>query len=153
MVNPEGLNPNRSAPRFQSRTIQTRFDSRIFCLLRHPWIQCIVSTIITEWVRCCLHSGPSSTTTRHIKGLHNPNKYLTLHKYPTFVQQYSWLTRQLNYNKSSRRLSPAHGLYNLISHSGSFCQILTELIISTISLGSSSKSIQTSGWPIRFHQL
>ena len=53
-------------------------------------IQCIVSTIITEWARCCLHSGPTSTTTRHNKGFHNPTtKYLTLHKYPTFVQSTS----------------------------------------------------------------
>ena len=28
-------------------------------------------------------------TTRHIKGFHNPNKYLTLHKHPTFVQSTS----------------------------------------------------------------
>src|SRR6185369_7228541 len=66
--------------------------------------------------------------------------------------KYFWLTLQLNYKKSLRRLCPAQGFYNLISHPGSFCQILTELIISTISLGSSSKSIQTSGWPIRIHK-
>ena len=53
-------------------------------------IQCIVSTIITEWARCCLHLGPTSTTTRHNKGFYNPTtKYLTLHKYPTFVQSTS----------------------------------------------------------------
>ena len=66
--------------------------------------------------------------------------------------KYFWLTRQLNYKKSLRRLCPAQGFYNLISHLVSFYQILTELIIGTISLGSSSKSIQTSGRPIRFHQ-
>ena len=56
LVNPEGFNPNQSAPWFLSRTIQTRLYSRIFCLLRHPRTQCIVSTIMTEWARCCLHS-------------------------------------------------------------------------------------------------
>src|SRR6185437_14992388 len=66
--------------------------------------------------------------------------------------KYFWLTRQLNYKKSLRRLCPAQGFYNLISHPGSFRQILTELIIRIASLGSLSKSIQTSGWPIRFHQ-
>ena len=71
--NPEGFNPTRSAPWFQSRTIQTRFYSRILCLPRHPRIQSIVSTIMTEWARCCLHSGLSSTTTRHTKGFHNLN--------------------------------------------------------------------------------
>ena len=71
--NPEGFNPNWSAPWFQSRTIQTRSYSRILCLSRHPRIQSIVSTVMTEWARCCLHSGFSSTATRHTKGFHNPN--------------------------------------------------------------------------------
>src|SRR6185312_1347588 len=63
-----------------------------------------------------------------------------------------WLTHQLKYKKSLRRLCSAQGFYNLISHPGSFRQVVTEQIISTISLGSSTKSIQMSGWPIRFHQ-
>src|SRR6185312_16292322 len=67
-----------------------RFDSIRECLPRHLRIQCIVSTVITEWARCYLHSGSSSATTRHNKGFHNPtSKYLTLHKYPTFVQSTS----------------------------------------------------------------
>ena len=71
--NPKGFNPNRSAPWFQSRTIQTRSYSRILCLPRHPPIQSIVSTVMTEWARCCLHSRLLSTTTQHTKGFHNPN--------------------------------------------------------------------------------
>ena len=55
------------------RTIQTRFYSRKSCLPRHLRIQFLVSAFMTEWARCCLHSGSSSTTTRHIKGFHNPN--------------------------------------------------------------------------------
>ena len=89
LVNPAGFNPNRSALWLRFRNIQTRFDSRMCCLLRHPRIQCIVSTIMTEWARCYLHSEPTSTTTRHIKRFHNPNKYFTLHKHPAFVQSTS----------------------------------------------------------------
>jgi len=58
---------------YDFRTIQTRLYSRKSCHPRHLRIQFIVSTIMTEWARCCLHSEPSSTTTRHIKGFHNPN--------------------------------------------------------------------------------
>ena len=61
----------------------------------------LVSTTITEWAQCCLHSGSSSTTTRHTQGFHNPNtkrvinitqifsiysKVLLAHK-PTQLQQ------------------------------------------------------------------
>ena len=60
---------------------------------RVPWIQCVISTIMIEWAQCCLHSGPTSTTTRHIKGFHNPNKYLTLHKHSAFVQSTSGSVR------------------------------------------------------------
>ena len=71
-------------------TIQTRLYSRKSCHPRHLWIQFLVSSFTTEWARCFLHSGPTSTTTRHNKGFHNPTtKYLTLHKYPTFVQSTS----------------------------------------------------------------
>ena len=80
------------------------------------------------------------------------NKYLTLHKYSVFVQQYSRSTCQLNYKKSSRRLWLAQGLHNLIGHSRSLRQILTELIICTLSFGPLFKHVQASGWPIRFHQ-
>ena len=66
--------------------------------------------------------------------------------------KYFWLTCQLNYKKSLRRLCPAQGFYNLISHPGSFRQILTELILRTVSFGSLPKGVQTSGWPIRLHQ-
>src|SRR6185312_3108211 len=130
-----------------------RFDSIRECLPRHLRIQCIVSTVITEWAQCRLHLGPSSAATRHNKGFHNPtSKYLTLHKYPTFVQKYFWLTRQFNYKTSLRRLCPTQGFYNLISHPGGFRQILTKLIFHTVSLGTLSKGVQMSGWPIRLHQ-
>ena len=108
---------------------------------------------MTEWARCRLHSGSSSTTTRNNKGFHNPNNnYLTLQKYSTFVQKYFWPTRQLNYNKSSRRLGLVQGLYNLVSHPGSLRQILTELIIRIVSPGSLPKRIQASRWPVSLHQ-
>ena len=77
---------------------------------------------------------------------------LNITQISNICSKYFQLTRQLNYKKSLRRLCLAQGFYNLISHLGSFRQILTELIIRTASLGSLSKSIQTSGWPIRFHQ-
>ena len=80
------------------------------------------------------------------------HQVLNITQISNICSKYFWPTRQLNYKKSLRGLCPAQGLYNLIGHPGSFCQILMELIISTISLGSSSKSIQTGGWPIRFHQ-
>ena len=79
-------------------------------------------------------------------------KYLTLRKYLVFVQKYFWPTRQLNYNKSSRRLGLVQGLYNLVSHSGSLRQILTKLIIHTISPGSLPKRVQASRWPVSLHQ-
>ena len=79
-------------------------------------------------------------------------KYLTLRKYLVFVQKYFWPTHQLNYNKSSRRLGLVQGLYNLVSHSGSLRQILTELIIRTVSLGSLPKRIQASRWLVSLHQ-
>src|SRR6185437_12993612 len=44
------------------------------------------------------------------------------------------------------------GLHYLISHHGSFLQILTELFLSTISSSSLPKCVQMSGCPIRFHQ-
>ena len=80
------------------------------------------------------------------------HQVLNITQISNICSKYFRLTRQLNYKKSLRRLCLAQGFYNLISHPGSFRQILTELILSTISLGSSSKSIQTSTWPIRFHQ-
>src|SRR6185437_7038552 len=80
------------------------------------------------------------------------HQVLNITQISNICSKYFRLTRQLNYKKSSRRLCLAQGLYNLISHPGSFCQILTELIICTVSLGSSPKSIQTSGRPIRFYQ-
>ena len=72
------------------RTIQTRLYSRKSCHLRHLRMQFLVSAFMTDWARCFLPSGPTSTTTRHNKGFHNPTtKYLTLHKYPIFVQSTS----------------------------------------------------------------
>ena len=79
-------------------------------------------------------------------------KYLTLRKYLVFIQKYFWPTRQLNYNKSSRRLVFVQGLYNLVSHSGSLYQILTELIIRTVSPGSLPKCVQASRWLVSLHQ-
>ena len=96
-----------------------------------------------------------STTTRHIKGFHNPTIKRVLKHYTNIQylsKQYSRPTRQLKLIRSSRSLRLAQGLYNLIDHSGSFCQIFTELIARTISLGSVSKSVQTSRWPVGLHQ-
>ena len=94
-------------------------------------------------------------TTRHIKGFHNPNTEQVLkqlHKYSIFVQKYFWLTCQLNYTQSSRRLRLVQGLHYLISHYGSFFQILTKLFLSTNSSSFLHKCVQMSGCPIRFHQ-
>ena len=79
-------------------------------------------------------------------------KYLTLCKYLVFVQKYFWPTHQLNYNKSSRRLCLVQGLYNLVSHPGSLCQILMELIIRIVSPGSLPKRVQASRWLVSLHQ-
>ena len=58
----------------------------------------------------------------------------------------------LSYKKSLRRLCIAQGLYDLVGHSGSFCQILTKFVLRTVSFGSLPKGVQTSGWPVGFHQ-
>src|SRR6185369_8829934 len=80
------------------------------------------------------------------------HQVLNITQISNICSKYFWLTLQHNYKKSLRRLCPAQGFYNLISHPGSFRQILMELIICTVSLGSSPKSIQTSGRPIRLYQ-
>ena len=95
------------------------------------------------------HEYNHSTQQRIPQSYH---QVLNITQISNICSKYFWLTRQLNYKKSLRRLCPTQGFYNLISHPGSFRQILTELIIRTSSLGSLSKSVQTSGWPIRFHQ-
>ena len=59
---------------------------------------------------------------------------------------------QFSYNERSRRFGLVQGFYNLVSHSGSFYQILMELLVCTINFGSLSKSVQTSRWLVRLHK-
>jgi len=109
----------------------------MLCLLRHPRIQSIVSTIMTEWARCCLHSGPSSTTTRQINGFYNPKHKQVLYIIRIFnicPKKYFWPTRQLNYNKKfketlhcSRTLRSGRPQWKFLSNTEKICPPYSQL--------------------------